>query len=1173
MADELGSKLGFDASDAINSIQKLKRELDSYNSTLEKTAGGSKNFNSEQIKADDILKRLSTSAQIAVGHLKSLTSTQNQAAASANNLASAQSKLAQTSFQKAIGINPNAAPAPSGDVLFGANQQKQIEQLKATEVALRSVARTATETGKTVAAGAQQGAEGAKTLELGWRSLIRVFGIQFAARAVASVVSAFVDGIKAAKDFEIQLAEIQTISKEFAAGSINDVASVVERLSAQFGRPVEDVAKGLYQTLSNQIGDAAESTRFLTDALEFSVATVTSTENAVDLLSGVLNAYGLTAASTTRISDELFKTIELGRVTGTELANTYGRITTLSAQLGVSTAEVDAALAELTINGVKASDALTQLSNLYLKLVQPSTNLKKAFKELGVASAEAGILLFGLEGFLQKLAGNKTALSEVADLLGGRIRAIRGASTLLTNAERLNKELIAIQQSAGATRAAFELINQTNAQKLNTQLDDARNSVIEFGRSAISALVTFIELVGGAKIALTALATGIGTLVGGALLVFFTQSAAALFGLSSSITVAAASVTALNAVIVAAAAAVLVLTGNFLSAQDGIKNIVSQVSDLQKLADIDIKINVAKALPGIQAAQTAVKTSGQLIEQNLSSQLLAVNKAREANLLSNSIVTQDLATHVAHRKTLLESGVKALESVLNTVQARTKSLSDQILGVIQAADKAQFERKVGGLEDPADQATARLRAIEDLSREANGLSLLGNPDDQKKSVDLLQQAFDQAQKLATLKGFEQFGEKAINDLRQRGLSLAQNIAETNAEQAKSAAATLATDTALTEKSKTISDSQTRVAVAVRTVGKELENNTNNLIVFQRQAEVSSAAVTVSIDQISASLAELRNKLSGDVLIQDGTADKVIANFESVSKKARDAISSGNKQAITESQEGIARLLQGFGDDKNKSAFAKSIEAIFGDSAKIIRDELNDLSTRLTTAQSDQAKLAIAKQAASDTLDQASALSELSRAASEGKDILEQLPAFLQGVGQGARESSEGLQKASDALKGVNENAPAAVDGLNSVQAAIDGFNVNNIIGQVNAGIAALQQLAAATANPGGFAQFGGRISYFAGGGHARGTDTIPTMLSKGEFVVNSRDARKFFPQLVAMNSGRTPNFRQSGGDVTNVGDINVTVAGGRNSQQTVTEIANGLERQIRQRRINFKRGR
>lgn len=95
------------------------------------------------------------------------------------------------------------------------------------------------------------------------------------------------------------------------------------------------------------------------------------------------------------------------------------------------------------------------------------------------------------------------------------------------------------------------------------------------------------------------------------------------------------------------------------------------------------------------------------------------------------------------------------------------------------------------------------------------------------------------------------------------------------------------------------------------------------------------------------------------------------------------------------------------------------------------------------------------------------------------------------------------------------------------------------------------------------AQAKGGYMRFATGGKAQGTDTIPAMLSPGEFVVNARSTRQFYSQLVAMNAGVKPIYRQDGGSVTNIGDINVSVNGSSSTRQTAREIASALRREVR----------
>ena len=97
---------------------------------------------------------------------------------------------------------------------------------------------------------------------------------------------------------------------------------------------------------------------------------------------------------------------------------------------------------------------------------------------------------------------------------------------------------------------------------------------------------------------------------------------------------------------------------------------------------------------------------------------------------------------------------------------------------------------------------------------------------------------------------------------------------------------------------------------------------------------------------------------------------------------------------------------------------------------------------------------------------------------------------------------------------------------------------------------------------------GGPMKYFAHGG--RGQDKIPAMLTKKETVVSAKNSQRFFSELNAMNQGSQPVYREQGGTVTNVGDVNVTVQGGDSSQQTVREIGRALRREVQRGTIKLR---
>jgi hypothetical protein len=97
---------------------------------------------------------------------------------------------------------------------------------------------------------------------------------------------------------------------------------------------------------------------------------------------------------------------------------------------------------------------------------------------------------------------------------------------------------------------------------------------------------------------------------------------------------------------------------------------------------------------------------------------------------------------------------------------------------------------------------------------------------------------------------------------------------------------------------------------------------------------------------------------------------------------------------------------------------------------------------------------------------------------------------------------------------------------------------------------------------------GGFLADFLAGRYASGTDRIPAMLTRGEYVVNAQQTRQFLPLLRAINAGRLP-ASGAGASTTNVGDIHITVQGGNTADLTIKNIAAGLRRGLRTGQIRL----
>jgi hypothetical protein len=75
---------------------------------------------------------------------------------------------------------------------------------------------------------------------------------------------------------------------------------------------------------------------------------------------------------------------------------------------------------------------------------------------------------------------------------------------------------------------------------------------------------------------------------------------------------------------------------------------------------------------------------------------------------------------------------------------------------------------------------------------------------------------------------------------------------------------------------------------------------------------------------------------------------------------------------------------------------------------------------------------------------------------------------------------------------------------------------------------------------------GGLVRYFAGGGAARGFDTVPAMLTPGEFVVNKAASQAYRPLLESMNSATYPSMKNLGSSVST--NSNIMTSSTDNSQ-------------------------
>ena len=289
-------------------------------------------------------------------------------------------------------------------------------------------------------------------------------------------VSTFADGIGDAFGtafgpsiaLEKQLANVQTLlsSGDKAAdvyqGGLLDMVTTTKQ-------PVDDLADGLYEVVS-AFGQNADNLDVLETAAQAGAAGLSSTTQALDLLSAVTKGYGDTSADAVQSASDLaFTTVRLGQTNFPELANSIGTVVPLAAALNVTQEELFATMATLTGVTGSASEVSTQYRGILQGLLDPSASLTKLLEAQGVESGKALIQQRGVAGALELIT---SAAEESGSPLSDYIGSIEGitATLALTGAQSDDyvAKLAEMQTAAGATADAFEIQSNTLASSMES---------------------------------------------------------------------------------------------------------------------------------------------------------------------------------------------------------------------------------------------------------------------------------------------------------------------------------------------------------------------------------------------------------------------------------------------------------------------------------------------------------------------------------------------------------------------------------------------------------------------------------------------------------------------------------------------------------------------------------
>jgi len=172
---------------------------------------------------------------------------------------------------------------------------------------------------------------------------------------------------------------------------IKQLKETVQSLATETGKSTEDLANSLYQVIS-AFGDTAHTKELLAVASKASVAGLSSTKEAVDLLTATIKGYGLELKDAQKVSDLAFETVKLGVTTFGELAGSMGKVIPMAASLKIKQEELWGAMATLTGVIGNTSEVATALRATYKAFLDPSAEMVSALQNIAEPLIQQGKL-------------------------------------------------------------------------------------------------------------------------------------------------------------------------------------------------------------------------------------------------------------------------------------------------------------------------------------------------------------------------------------------------------------------------------------------------------------------------------------------------------------------------------------------------------------------------------------------------------------------------------------------------------------------------------------------------------------------------------------------------------------------------------------------------------------
>lgn len=252
-----------------------------------------------------------------------------------------------------------------------------------------------------------------------------ILGIGAAAVGAAAVITG-----KAITSFAAFQNKMQDVGSmiDTTTENLGDMGKSVLEISRTVPVAADELAISLFDIRSAGI-EASGAMEVLRQSAILGKTGLADTKQATDLMTSSINAFGLDATKADKVANILFKSVQAGKTTVGELAQSFGAVAPIANAAGISFEELQAATSALTTAGIKTSVAQNSLKAAFQNIIKPTGEAQKKAESLGLQFSVAALESKGLSGFLDDVkeatGGN---IEEMAQLFG----SVEGLNAVLS---------------------------------------------------------------------------------------------------------------------------------------------------------------------------------------------------------------------------------------------------------------------------------------------------------------------------------------------------------------------------------------------------------------------------------------------------------------------------------------------------------------------------------------------------------------------------------------------------------------------------------------------------------------------------------------------------------------------------------------------------------------------